>query len=111
MPESEEDFDEPLRLVDRLLRANRDSQSLDTLRAQASTDDTKGFELEDGLLLYTGRLVVPWVDSLPTDLIKEAHNQISTAHPSRDKTYRLLQPRYYWPRMKADIDRFVRNYY
>jgi hypothetical protein len=91
-PVDKEDFDEPLGLIDRLLRANRDSQSLDALRAQALTDDTKGFELEDGLLLYTGRLVVPWADNLPTDLIKEAHTQVSTAHPGRDKTYRLLRP-------------------
>src|ERR1700678_2690416 len=65
--------------------------------------------MEDSLLLYTGRLVVPWVNNLPIDLIKEAYNQVSTAHPGRDKTYRLLRPRYYWPRMKADIDQYIRN--
>ena len=108
-PVDEGDFDEPIGLIDRILRANRESHSLDALRAQALTDETKGFEMEDSLLLYTGRLVVPWVNNLPTDLIKEAHNQVSTAHPGRDKTYRLLRPRYYWPRMKADIDRFIRN--
>jgi hypothetical protein len=109
LPIAEEELDEPIGLIDRILQANRDSPSLDALRAQASTDDPSDFELEDSLLLHTGRLVVPWVDNLPTDLIKEAHNQVSTAHPGRDKTYRLLRSRYYWPRMKADIDHFIRN--
>ena len=109
LPIAEEELDEPIGLIDRILRANRDSPSLDALRAQASADEPSDFELEDGLLLHTGRLVVPWVDNLPTDLIKEAHNQVSTTYPGRDKTYRLLRSQYYWPRMKADIDRFICN--
>ena len=42
--------------------------------------------LEDGLLLYNERLVIPETDHLRTDLIKEAHEQVSTAHPGQDKT-------------------------
>ena len=34
---------------------------------------------------------------------------MSTAHPGRNKTRKLLGARYYWPRMTTDIDRFVRN--
>jgi hypothetical protein len=66
-------------------------------------------ELEDGLLLYNGRLVVPQISHLQTKLIQEAHSQVSTAHPGRDKTYKLLRPRYYWRGMLLDIERFVRN--
>lgn len=108
-PTEEDTFDEPIGLVDRILQANRGSASLGALRAEATTGKSSEFELEDGLLLYSGRLVVPRVDNLPTALIKEAHDQVSTAHPGRDKTYQLLRPRYYWPCMKADIDRFIRN--
>jgi hypothetical protein len=60
-------------------------------------------------LLYNGRLVVPQSGHIQTELIQEAHNQVSTAHPGRDKTYQLLRPRYYWPKMLRDIERFVRN--
>jgi transposase InsO family protein len=108
-PVKEDTFDEPIGLVDRILQANRGSASLDALRVEATSNEPNEFELEDGILLYSGRLVVPQVDKLPTALIKEAHDQVSTAHPGRDKTYQLLRPRYYWPRMKADIDRFIRN--
>jgi hypothetical protein len=107
-PILEEDvFDEPVALLDRILRENRESPSLQALRIQAQ-DDTD-FELEDGLLLYNGRLVVPQSGHIQTELIQEAHNQVSTAHPGRDKTYQLLRPRYYWPKMLRDIERFVRN--
>jgi transposase InsO family protein len=109
LPIEGDTFEEPIGLVDRILRANRDSESLGALRAQALSADPGEFTLEDELLLYAGRLVVPKVDNLPTALIKEAHDQVSTAHPGRDKTYHLLRPRYFWTGMRADIDRYIRN--
>jgi transposase InsO family protein len=105
----EHTFDEPVALLDRILRENRESSSLQALRIQAQDDRETDFELEDGLLLYNGRLVVPQSGYVQTELIQEAHNQVSTAHPGRDKTYHLLRPRYYWPKMLRDIERFVRN--
>jgi hypothetical protein len=51
---AEEELDEPIGLIDCILQANRDSLSLDVLRAQASMDEPSDFKLEDSLLLYTG---------------------------------------------------------
>jgi transposase InsO family protein len=60
--------------------------------------------------LFEDRLVVPTGgENLVTELIKEAHTQISIAHPGRDKTYYLLRPRYYWANMISDIARYIRN--
>ena len=44
-----------------------------------------------------------------TRIIAEAHNQVSTAHPGKNKTRKLIGMRYYWPGLVSDIDRFVRN--
>ena len=107
-PIAEAPFEEPVLLLDRLLNANKTCASLHALRAEAEAKEGD-LALEDGLLLYNGRLVVPDTANLRTELIKEAHNQVSTAHPGRDKTYRLLRPRYYWRRMLNDVERFVRN--
>ena len=96
-------------ITDRIYRENQNSASLQVLRAQAARKSSE-FTLEDGLLLYAGRLVVPATANLRTQLIQEVHNQVSTAHPGRDKTYQLLRPRYYWPGMLQDVARFVRNY-
>ena len=100
---------ESIALTDRLLQANREALLLDALHAQA--DSSEGdFTLEDGLLLYNDQLVVPLGNkNLTTELIKEAHTQVSTAHPGRDKTYHLLRPRYYWKNMLYDIERYIRN--
>ena len=68
-------LDEPITLIDRIIQANREAPSLSTLRAQAKrmTED-QDFVLEDGLLLYDGRLVVLDVDNLRTALIREAYD-------------------------------------
>ena len=65
---------ELISLVDRLLIANRTASSLETLRIRARTGEKDDLTLEDGLLLYQNRLVVPDIDNLRTDLIKEAHD-------------------------------------
>jgi hypothetical protein len=46
---------------------------------------------------------------LQTRLIKEAYAQVSTAHPGKTKTCKILTDRYYWPSMTVDINRYVRN--
>ena len=95
--EDEQVLDELTDLTDRILQANREAPSLQALRAAArrSSEDESYFTLEDSLLLYDRRLVVPSTSYLQTELIKEAYKQVSTVHPGRDKTYRLLRPRYY----------------
>jgi hypothetical protein len=84
-------------LVERILRDNCEVPSLQALRKQAKRDDTD-FTMEDGLLFYYGRLVVPG-GQLYTDLIRKAYDQVSTVYPGKDKTYKLLRPQYYWKNM------------
>ena len=53
------EFNELLRLIDRILQLNREAPSLQALRAQAEREEEdQDFTLEDGLLLYCGRLVI-----------------------------------------------------
>src|SRR6202021_2482991 len=93
-PIEEPFWDEPIELVDRILRQNRKVPLLQALREQSLREDLE-LTIKDGLLLNSRRLVVLDTDYLRTELIKEAHNQVLTAHPGQDKTYRLLRPRYY----------------
>jgi transposase InsO family protein len=110
LPIEQPEFDEPLEPIDRILRLNREAPSLQALRVQAEREEEdQDITLEDGLLLYCGRLIVPDLRNVRTELIREAHDQVSTAHPGRDKTYTLLRSRYYWRGMKADIERYIRN--
>lgn len=99
-------------IVDQVIAANRNSPSLQALRTQAqmaTPRERSGFELKERLLLYNNRLVVPDQRSLRAHLIREVHDQVSTAHPGRDKTIALLRPLYYWPRMLTDIATYCSN--
>jgi hypothetical protein len=88
---------EPALLINRLLIANRTTGSLEALRKQAERG-RKGFSLSSGLLLCNRRLIVP-IDgtnkSLIADLIREAYDQVSSAHPGQAKTTRILSQKYY----------------
>jgi transposase InsO family protein len=106
--EATKSFLDTVTVVDRVLRANRNEPSLEALRIQAAKSDPQ-LTLHTGVLLYQGKVIVPDVDYLRTHLIQEVHDQISTAHPGRDKTYKLLKDRYYWRGMLADVERYVRN--
>src|SRR5277367_2041375 len=93
-----------LDFIDELLQANRTASSLHEYREKALiTAVNSPWTLESGLLKYQDRLVVPKDQNLQTRLIAEAHSQISTAHPGKNKTRKIIGDRYYWLGMTADI--------
>lgn len=96
--------------IDKILRLNRDHPSLEHLRILARNKSDDNFKLHDGLLIYKkDRLVVPDVDNVRTALVKEVHDQPSTAHPGAKKTLQLLSARYYWKGMNAFVTQFLNN--
>jgi hypothetical protein len=97
-----------LDLIDELLQTNRTAPSLQEYREKAK-NVTSPWSLENGLLKHQERLVVAEEQNLRTRLIAEAHTQVFTAHPGKNKTRRIIGDRYYWPGMVTDIDRYVRN--
>jgi hypothetical protein len=97
-----------LQLVDRVLQANRTDPTLALYRGKAETDD-EDWTMQDGLVLFKGRLVVPEDDELKVALTDELHKQPSVAHPGKTKTKGLMKARYYWPKMDEYLDRYVKN--
>jgi transposase InsO family protein len=107
-PVEPEQFDS-FGLVAKILDINRTSPELVALREEALDEDSWYTLRDDGLLLYKGRLVVPDAENVRTSLIREAHGQVSTAHPGKTKTFALLRSRYFWPKMLGDITRYIAN--
>jgi transposase InsO family protein len=68
-----------------------------------------GYRISDNLLLFHGKLVVERGTELSTKLIREVHDQVSSAHPSARKTYQLLESQYYWKGMGQDCKTYVAN--
>lgn len=101
----------PTSAIAHVLEANRSSKTLASVRAQANgpPEGRNRMSLENGLLLFRDRLVVPDDGPLRASLIKEVHDSVASAHPSQRKTYALLRPLYYWPRMRDTIDQYVNN--
>jgi transposase InsO family protein len=95
-------------IVNRILAANR-SDALEMVELRLQMADSTDWKLENGLLQYKNRLFVPEADNLRTYIIREAHNQISTAHPGQNKTIKILRSRYYWPKMSTHIRQYIRN--
>ncbi|KAF8751854.1 hypothetical protein RHS01_08605 [Rhizoctonia solani] len=62
----------------------------------------KDYEMEAGLLFYQGRIVVPDVGTIRTDLLQIFHNSPLAGHPGRQRTLELVSRNYYWPGIRAD---------
>ncbi|QRW23943.1 Retrotransposable element Tf2 protein [Rhizoctonia solani] len=62
----------------------------------------KDYKMEAGLLFYQGRIVVPDVGTLRTDLLRIFHDSPLAGHPGRQRTLELVSRNYYWPGIRAD---------
>jgi len=62
-----------------------------------------------GRLLYRGKFYVPAYDPLRIYLIQTHHEVLVVGHPGRSKILKLLSRKYHWPKMRQDVERFVRN--
>ena len=60
-------------------------------------------------LKYRDPLYVPEYEPLRLRLLWTHHEAAAAGHQGRSKTLKLLKQTYYWPKIQADTDRFVRN--
>ncbi|KAA8495820.1 Transposon Ty3-I Gag-Pol polyprotein [Porphyridium purpureum] len=67
----------------------------------------QGFRTETGLLYLRNRVCVP---RKFRERVMQLHHDIPTAgHRGADTTYASLITRFYWPKMKRDVSRFVKT--
>ena len=101
-------IDSDSNIVEEILAANRTSENIEGFRRKA-VDGEPGWTMDDGLVKYNGRLVVPEDANLRTRLLEEIHAARATAHPGRTKTRLLISKRYYWPKWTTFVDQYIRN--
>lgn len=98
-------------IIDKIVENNRNAPGIQGLRDQVSVDGD--FSIKDGLLFVKNRLFVPEgeTDGVPfrTALIKEIHAQPSACHPGVRKMTQILEPKFWWPKMKLHIQQYVTN--
>ena len=70
--------------------------------------EDKEFEVDrEGWLRKQGRLVVPDIDGLRDEVLRECHHSKLTIHPGGNKMYQDMKRVYYWEGMKRDIGKFI----
>ena len=76
-------------------------------RVQLGTGDDGWTVHADGSLRYRGRVVVPQLNDLKEEILREFHCSRFAAHPGGTKMYQDLRRRYYWSGMKRHVGDFV----
>ncbi len=69
----------------------------------------RGMKLDDGLIYYDHHIYIPQDHALRGEIIAASHNHITAGHPGIEKTKELVLREYWWPKMKKDIENYVRT--
>lgn len=73
-----------------------------------NTANTAALRLLEGRLWMKGTVVaVPRIRTLLNRIIHDHHATPWAGHPGRDRTLELVARTYWWPTMRADVERFV----
>jgi len=75
--------------------------------------DIKGIALrlckwKDGLLWYQGKIWIPNEEEIRSTLIAKHHEPPQAGQGGTAKTTKLISRRYYWPKIREDIKRFIK---
>ena len=88
----------------RLLELQKSDNEAQKIRAEKLKDD---YEEIDRVLHYQGLLFVP--EAIRTDLINRYHNDPLAGHFGVNKTRELVDRKYYWPRLRKDVESYVKE--
>lgn len=109
--------DDDIPLYARVALANQEDEDCERIREALESNPAQIFEgtnlrhCSDSYhtLFYKSRLWVPSSLELRLELIKESHDPPACGHPGRDRTLDLVKRQFYWPGMKDEVARFIRN--
>ncbi len=59
------------------------------------------------MLHYDGKPYIP--ETFRTDLLERNHDDPLAGHFGVEKTFELLTHKYYWPKMRADVEKYVQG--
>jgi len=65
---------------------------------------------KDGLLWYQGKIWISKDEGIRTTLIAKHDEPPPARHGGTATTTELISRRYYWPKIREDIKRFIKNY-
>jgi hypothetical protein len=84
-------------------------KAIDTIKTSGLESLAKGLKewnIQDGIILYRGKVYMPKNQALRREIVKEHHDSRLGGHSGRYKTMELVQQNYWWPGMTT----FIKNY-
>ncbi|KAF8759764.1 hypothetical protein RHS01_02206 [Rhizoctonia solani] len=105
-------------LLDQIKEATQEDPSLDTILLAVSDPKSmphsvaqkfKDYTIQEGLLLYQGRIVVPDEPEIKQQLLSHFHDSPASGHQGRAQTLELISCHYYWPAMKFQVNCYVES--
>jgi hypothetical protein len=74
---------------------------------QSVAQKFKDYSLQEGLLLYQGRIFIPDERELKQEVMSHFHDSLATRHQGCTCTLELIAQHHYWPAMKFQVNRYV----
>ncbi len=74
----------------------------------ASLNHDRGMKLDNGLIYYDHRIYIPQDHAVARGNYRSISRPYHGGHPGIEKTKELVLREYWWPRMKKDIENYVR---
>ena len=79
-------------------------------RDEDITESLKPYTLDaEGILLRNGLVYIPAIDALKLGILKDCHDARTAGHLGQEKTLELVSCEYYWPRIRAFVNDYVRT--
>ena len=69
----------------------------------------KGYSLQNGLLLYKGRIYLGTCEALKTAILHQVHDSPLGGHSGFLKTLHRVKKDFYWPGLRADMRKLVKE--
>jgi hypothetical protein len=88
------------------------AQVLEIIKGNSPRAMSKGLQkwnLEDGLILYRGKVYFPRDEDLRQEVAKTHHDPPSRGHPGRYQTQELVSRNYWWPGMSQFIKEYIKG--
>ena len=76
---------------------------------QSMGDGPKGFTMQNGLLLYKGRIYLGTCNSLKTTILQQVYDGPLGDHSGYLKSLYRVQRDFYWPKLRADVRKYVKE--
>ena len=86
------------------------AQALEIIKENGPRSMSKGLQewnLEDGLILFRGKVYIPRDEELRREIVKLHHDPPTRGHPGRYQTQELMSRNYWWPGMGQFIKEYV----